>query len=84
MGFTLANWCHLCHENKETLDHLLHCVKVRLLWELFLSLFGVMWVNRKSTWNTLWSWNGCGRKKTKKGVVSGSFMHILDDLEGKE
>ena len=48
-GFTLANGCHHCHEDEETADHLfLHCVKIRPLWELLISLFGVLWVNPKS------------------------------------
>ena len=48
-GCTLANRCHLCHEEEETANHLLlHYVKIRPLWELLLSLFGGLWVNMKS------------------------------------
>ena len=31
-GFSLANRCHLCLEDEETMEHLLlHCVKTRVL-----------------------------------------------------
>ena len=44
-GRTLANRCFLCGEREETVNHLLiHCSKARMLWELFLAIFGVNWV----------------------------------------
>ena len=45
-GFSLANRCHLCFEDEETVEHLLlHCVKTRVLWDMF-SLFWIMWLTR--------------------------------------
>lgn len=39
-GFRLLNWCYLCLEDDETMEHLLlHCVKTRFLWELLFSLW---------------------------------------------
>ena len=40
-GRPLANRCHLCEEEEETLNHLLvHCPKARMLWELILAIVG--------------------------------------------
>ena len=40
-GFTLANRCFLCEEEKETIDHMLiHCPTARILWDLFLAIGG--------------------------------------------
>ena len=42
-GWALANRCFLCHKKEETIDHLLlHCIKTRVLWELF---FTLVWVS---------------------------------------
>ena len=39
IGISMANRCHLCLEGEGIVDHLLHCIKTRLLWEhLFLFL----------------------------------------------
>ena len=41
-GWILANRCFLCCEEEETIDHILiHCTRVRVLWELLFALFGV-------------------------------------------
>ena len=48
-GYSLANRCFLCLSEEETVDHLLlHCVKMRALWSLLFSLFGVAWVLSRS------------------------------------
>ena len=40
--WALANRCYKCHENEETIDHLLiHCIKTRVLWELPFTMFEV-------------------------------------------
>ena len=42
-GWSLLNRCYLCGAVEEAVDHLLiHCTKVRVLWELLFNLFGVM------------------------------------------
>ena len=44
-GRALANRRFLCGEGEETIDHLLiHCSKIKILWELLLVIFGVSWV----------------------------------------
>ena len=45
MGKALANWCFLCEEEEEIVDHLLlHCTRDRILWELFIAIVGLSWV----------------------------------------
>ena len=44
-GWILANICSLCCAEEETINHILvHCSKVKILWDLVFSLFGVNWV----------------------------------------
>ena len=41
-GRSLANRCFLCGEGEKTVDHLLiHCSKVKSLWDLLLAIYGV-------------------------------------------
>ena len=55
----MANRCFLCLSEEETMDHLLlHCVKTRVLWNLFFSLFGVSWTLLCIVKATLLGWNG--------------------------
>ena len=87
-GFSLTNRCYILEESEETLEHLLvHCIKTKPLWVLLLSFFGVLWVwvNPESVWNTLLNWErpSCWQD-LEKNVASGSFMFILDNMEGKE
>ena len=43
--FSLANNFFPCHFEEETVDHiLLHYAKIRILWQLLFTLFGVSWV----------------------------------------
>ena len=45
--------------HEESIDHiLLHCAKIRTLWEMFLSLFGVQWVLPATVKATLLGWDG--------------------------
>ncbi|RVW17076.1 hypothetical protein CK203_076007 [Vitis vinifera] len=66
-GYSLANRCFLCLSEEETVDHLLlHCVKMRALWSLLFSLFGVAWVLSGSVKETLLGWHGAFVGKTRK------------------
>ena len=69
-GYSLANRCVLCLSKEETVDHLLlHCVKMRALWNLwnlFFSLFGVAWVLSGSVKETLLMWHRAFVGKTRK------------------
>ena len=63
------------------MDHLLlHCEKMRLLWELLLSLFGISWVNSSSVWDTLLSSNvflvSKKRQKVRQAGASCLFWSI--------
>ncbi|RVX09480.1 putative ribonuclease H protein [Vitis vinifera] len=58
-GWALANRCYLCQKHEESIDHiLLHCEKVRTLWVLLYSMFGVQWVLPATVKETLSGWNG--------------------------
>lgn len=43
--FAVANRYYLSHECEETMDHLLHYEKMKLLREILFSLFGISWMN---------------------------------------
>ena len=65
-GMTLASRCTLCQESEETVDHLLlHCPKIRVLWDLLFSLFGVSWVLSTFVKESLFGWNGSYLSKDK-------------------
>ena len=71
-GRALANKCFLCGE-EETIDHLLvHCPKVRVLWDLLLAIVGVKWVFPLSVKETLLSWGGSfmGKKRKKAWMAA--------------
>ncbi|RVW72725.1 Glycerol-3-phosphate acyltransferase, chloroplastic [Vitis vinifera] len=56
-GWILANRCFLCCAEEETINHILvHCPKVRVLWDLVFSLFGVNWVLPLTVKDTLLGW----------------------------
>ena len=72
--------CFLCVEEEETADHLLvHCLKTRLPWDLFLAIVGVNWVFPLSVRETLLSWGGGSfvGKKRKKSLDNLS-LYFLD------
>ena len=53
-GRSLANRCFLCHIEEKSIEHLLvHCTKIRILWELLFALFRVSWVLPLSIRKTL-------------------------------
>ena len=67
-GWILANRCFLCCAEEESIDYILiHCTKARVLWELLVALFGVIWVLPYSVRDTLLGWCGInmGKKHSK-------------------
>ena len=55
----MANRCFLCQKCGDSIDHLLlHCERIREVWPLFLSFFGVSWVFFYSVKETLLGWRG--------------------------
>ena len=64
----LPNRCFLCSCEEETVNHiLLHCIVVRVLWEIVLALFGVQWVFPETVKEVLFSWRDpfVGKKRKK-------------------
>ena len=44
-GWSLANKCFFCYNEEESIDLIfVHCVKVRVIWQLLFALFGMSWV----------------------------------------
>ena len=57
----------LCEEDEETIEHLLiHCKKVKALWDLFLMIVGTSWVFLRSVLHTLLAWQGVPVGKKRK------------------
>ena len=67
-GWQLPNCCFLCGCEEETVNHLLiHCIVVRVLWDIVLGLSGVQWVFPETVKEVLTSWRGpfVGKKRKK-------------------
>ena len=67
-GWHLPNRCFLCGCEGENVNHiLLHCIVVRVLWEIVLTLFGANWVFPETVKEMLLSWKGpfVGKKRKK-------------------
>ena len=63
----MVNRCNLCKESEESTNHsLIHCGKIRELWTLLLSSFGVVWVLPESMRNLFLEWKikGLGKKRS--------------------
>ena len=63
--------------HEESIDHiLLHCTKIRTLWVLFFSLFGVQWVMPATVKVTLLGWDRSfvGKKKKKKVWIVDPYV----------
>ena len=60
------NRCFFVKSKRNQFDHVLHCAKSRILWEMF-SLFGVVWVLHSTVREALLNWYGSfvGRKQKK-------------------
>lgn len=56
-GFELPNWCVMCEESLESIDHLLmHCTVAAGLWTFCLGIFRVLWVLPSTVRQLLGSW----------------------------
>ncbi|RVW45036.1 putative ribonuclease H protein [Vitis vinifera] len=67
-GWQLPNCCFLCGCEEETVNHILiHCIVVRVLWDIVLGLSGVQWVFPETVKEVLTSWRGpfVGKKRKK-------------------
>ena len=41
----MLDWCYMCKESGESLDHLLlHCLAARKIWNFIFSMFSIHWV----------------------------------------
>jgi hypothetical protein len=55
----LIEWCYMCKQNGESIDHLLlHCEVAIELWNMVCQMFGVMWVIPGRMKDCLGSWRG--------------------------
>jgi hypothetical protein len=55
----LVDWCCLCKEDGENIDHLfLHCTVARELWNSVFILFGMSWVMPRRVVDLLTCWQG--------------------------
>ena len=63
----------MCGCEEETVNHILiHCIVVRVLWEIVLVLFGVQWVFAETVKEVLISWRDPFVGKKKKGKRFGN------------
>ena len=56
---------------------LLHCSKIRVLWDLLFSLFGVSWILAAIVKDFLLGWKGTFLPKEKRGVWNTSPLGIF-------
>ena len=66
---SLASCCLLCLESEESV---LHCSKIRVLWDFLFSLFGVSWILSASVKDSLLGWKGTFIAKEKGKVWNAS------------
>ena len=68
-GMILVNRCFMCREEEENIDHLLiHCKSAKMLWNLFLSIFGTSWVFPQTVIHTLLAWQGAAVGNKRKRI----------------
>ena len=77
-GWQLPNRCFLCGCEEENVNHiLLHCIVVRALWEIVLTLVGVQWVFLESVKEALLSWRGSFVGKNRKKFWNSIMLCIF-------
>ena len=68
-GMAFTNRCFMCEEDEETIDHLLiHCKRVKMLWNLLLSIVGTSWVFPHLVLYTLLALQGAAVGKKRKKI----------------
>jgi hypothetical protein len=67
-GFILQDWCCMCKQSGESVDHLfLHCLVATDLWSMVFGMFGVQWVMPHTVLDLFHGWLGkFGRHDTTK------------------
>jgi hypothetical protein len=67
-GFILQDWCCMCKQSGESVDHLfLHCTVATDLWSMVFGMFGVQWVMPHTVLDLFHGWLGkFGRYDTIK------------------
>jgi hypothetical protein len=75
----LVDWCCLCKEDGENIDHLfLHCTVARELWSSVFILFGVSWVMPRRVVDLLTCWQGSlGRHREIWKAIPHCLMWCL-------
>ena len=84
-GWHLLNHCFLCGCEEENVNHiLLHCIVVRVLWEIVLALFGAQWVFPETVKEVLFSWRdpfvGKKRKKIWNSIPLCIFWTVWKEI----
>ena len=65
----MANRSSLCKGSEESVDHILiYCNKTRMLWIVFLTSFGLVWVFSNLVRNPLLEWKVKGLRKKKRAM----------------
>ena len=68
----------MCGCEEETVNHiLLHCTVVRVLWEIILALFGVLWVFPETVKEVLFSWKDPFVGKKRKKIWNSIPLYIF-------
>ena len=68
-GIPLVNRCFLCEEEEETIDHLLiHFLRAKMLWNLFLAIMDYNWVFPLTVCQSLLAWQSASVGKKRKRV----------------
>ncbi|XP_028127279.1 uncharacterized protein LOC114323799 [Camellia sinensis] len=83
-GHILVNWCCLCGQVAESIDHLfIHCSVSSRLWMLVVAIFAMVWVQPGSLFVVLQSWVGgsVGKRRRKAWILALRYLLWLIWLE---
>ena len=74
----LPNCCFLCGCEEENVNHILiHCIVVRVLWDIVLRLVDVKWVFPETVKEVLISWRGPFVGKKRKKIWKSIPLYIF-------